>query len=232
MVFTIEARVGSEGKLFGSVTTAVIADAVEAQSSVAIDRRKSEIADQIKTAGQHVLPSASPRVRRSLLRSLPRKSRETLVLNTAGLVIGGYCPAKNAGRARVVPIFIHKTIHMVFHKVVPLSTGLTVKPHDRRRPFHHCHPTNLLQSRFDNVPSRENRTLLIRSRRRLGRRKSSPHNLEAEESVSVPCCLSKAIGAVSSSGSCPTILPTGAPSHLRCGAPSRKCRPVDVDRRR
>ena len=58
MVFTIEARVGSEGKLFGSVTAADIADAVEAQSSVAIDRRKIEIADQIKTAGQHVVTSS------------------------------------------------------------------------------------------------------------------------------------------------------------------------------
>ena len=58
MVFTIEARVGSEGKLFGSVTAAHIADAVEAQSSVAIDRRKIEIADQIKTAGQHVVTAS------------------------------------------------------------------------------------------------------------------------------------------------------------------------------
>ena len=47
-------------------------------------------------------------------------------MNTAGLVIyRAGCiafPAKNMGRARVVLMFIHRLIHTVFHKVVPLSS--------------------------------------------------------------------------------------------------------------
>jgi large subunit ribosomal protein L9 len=48
----ISARVGDEGKLFGSVTTLQIHEALTAQG-VEIDRRRVELADPIKEAGEH-----------------------------------------------------------------------------------------------------------------------------------------------------------------------------------
>jgi large subunit ribosomal protein L9 len=47
----VKARAGEGGRLFGSVTTADVADAVEAQMGVAIDRRKLHIADAVKELG-------------------------------------------------------------------------------------------------------------------------------------------------------------------------------------
>lgn len=49
----ILARVGEEGQLFGSVTTVMIADAVEAQLGVTPDRKRFETHGAIKTAGEH-----------------------------------------------------------------------------------------------------------------------------------------------------------------------------------
>jgi large subunit ribosomal protein L9 len=52
----ITARAGTEGRLFGSVTTTDIADAVEAQTGAVVDRRKIELAEPIKTVGTHAVP--------------------------------------------------------------------------------------------------------------------------------------------------------------------------------
>lgn len=49
----VEARVGEEGFLFGSVTAQMIADAVKAQADIDIDRRRVEIKTAIKSAGTH-----------------------------------------------------------------------------------------------------------------------------------------------------------------------------------
>jgi large subunit ribosomal protein L9 len=56
-VVTIAARAGAEGKLFGSVTTTEIADAVAAQTGVAIDRRQLHLDEPIKTIGTHLVPA-------------------------------------------------------------------------------------------------------------------------------------------------------------------------------
>lgn len=50
---TIEARVGDEGQLFGSVTTQMIADALADQYGIQIDRKIIDLKDAIKTAGGH-----------------------------------------------------------------------------------------------------------------------------------------------------------------------------------
>jgi large subunit ribosomal protein L9 len=55
-VITVEARAGTEGRLFGSVTAADIAAAVEAQTNVQIDRRKIALGEPIKTLGTHTVP--------------------------------------------------------------------------------------------------------------------------------------------------------------------------------
>ena len=56
-VVTISARAGAEGKLFGSVTTTEIADAVAAQTGVELDRRQLHLDEPIKTIGTHLVPT-------------------------------------------------------------------------------------------------------------------------------------------------------------------------------
>ena len=53
---TITARAAAEGRLFGSVTTADIAEAVEAQTGAVLDRRKIRLAEPLKSVGTHVVP--------------------------------------------------------------------------------------------------------------------------------------------------------------------------------
>ena len=50
---TIEARAGAEGKLFGSITTTDIAEAVEAQTGIVLDRRHVHLDEPIRSAGEH-----------------------------------------------------------------------------------------------------------------------------------------------------------------------------------
>ena len=50
---TISARAGAEGKLFGSVTTTDIAEAVRAQAGIEIDRRKLHLDEPIREIGSH-----------------------------------------------------------------------------------------------------------------------------------------------------------------------------------
>src|SRR5262245_55245599 len=56
-VITVTARAGGEGRLFGSVTTADISAAIEAQTNVQIDRRKLVLPEPIKTLGTHIVPA-------------------------------------------------------------------------------------------------------------------------------------------------------------------------------
>ncbi len=50
---TVEARIGEEGQLFGSVTSAMIADAVAKQLDAQIDRKRIGRSQAIKMAGRH-----------------------------------------------------------------------------------------------------------------------------------------------------------------------------------
>jgi large subunit ribosomal protein L9 len=52
---TITARAGAEGRLFGSVTTTDIAEAIEAQTGAVLDRRKINLPEPIKSVGTHVI---------------------------------------------------------------------------------------------------------------------------------------------------------------------------------
>jgi len=52
----VGARAGEGGRLFGSVTTADIAEAVAAQLEVEIDRRRIGLDEPIKELGEHELP--------------------------------------------------------------------------------------------------------------------------------------------------------------------------------
>ncbi len=50
--FTIKVKAGAEGRLFGSVTSADVAAAVESQAHVALDKRQLHV-DHIKTTGTY-----------------------------------------------------------------------------------------------------------------------------------------------------------------------------------
>ena len=50
---TILAKVGEEGQLFGSVTTAMIADAINEQIGIPVDRKKIDLGKAIKVVGEH-----------------------------------------------------------------------------------------------------------------------------------------------------------------------------------
>lgn len=54
---TIAARAGAEGKLFGSVTTTEISEAVATQTGIEIDRRKLHLDEPIKSLGTHLVPA-------------------------------------------------------------------------------------------------------------------------------------------------------------------------------
>lgn len=55
-IVNIKARAGSGGKLFGSVTSAEIAEAVEEQTGVRLDRKQLRLDDPIKSLGTHSVP--------------------------------------------------------------------------------------------------------------------------------------------------------------------------------
>jgi large subunit ribosomal protein L9 len=53
---TVRARAGAEGRLFGSVTAADVAEAIEAQTGAVVDRRRVHLVEPIKSVGSHVVP--------------------------------------------------------------------------------------------------------------------------------------------------------------------------------
>jgi large subunit ribosomal protein L9 len=57
-VVTVFAKVGEEGRLFGSVTTVMIGEAIADQLGVEIDRRKIETHGHIKDVGPHIVSVA------------------------------------------------------------------------------------------------------------------------------------------------------------------------------
>ena len=55
MVLTVTARGGGSGRLFGSVTNQEIADALEKNAGIKLDKRKIVIADPIKSVGTYTV---------------------------------------------------------------------------------------------------------------------------------------------------------------------------------
>jgi len=55
-VITIEARTGEDERLFGSVTAANIASAIEKARGVRVDRRRVRLDEPIKSLGTHQVP--------------------------------------------------------------------------------------------------------------------------------------------------------------------------------
>lgn len=55
-VITIEARTGEDERIFGSVTAANIAGAIEQARGIHLDRRKIRLQDPIRSLGTHQVP--------------------------------------------------------------------------------------------------------------------------------------------------------------------------------
>ena len=55
MTLTVTAKGGGAGRLFGSVTNQEIADALKANSGIALDKRKIVISDPIKSVGTYTV---------------------------------------------------------------------------------------------------------------------------------------------------------------------------------
>jgi large subunit ribosomal protein L9 len=55
-VITIEARTGEDERLFGSITAANIASAIESARDVHLDRRRIKLDEPIKSLGTHQVP--------------------------------------------------------------------------------------------------------------------------------------------------------------------------------
>jgi large subunit ribosomal protein L9 len=55
-VITISAKAGAEGKLFGSVTTTELAESVQAQTGIELDRRRIHLDEPIRSIGIHEVP--------------------------------------------------------------------------------------------------------------------------------------------------------------------------------
>jgi large subunit ribosomal protein L9 len=56
-VIKVSAKAGPEGRLFGSITSADVVDAIRAQTGIELDRRQLEM-EPFKTAGQHSLTAS------------------------------------------------------------------------------------------------------------------------------------------------------------------------------
>ena len=54
-VVTVQAKAGSEGRLFGSITSADITAAIETQTGVRLDRKRLQLDEPLKTLGSHVV---------------------------------------------------------------------------------------------------------------------------------------------------------------------------------
>jgi large subunit ribosomal protein L9 len=53
---TIAARVGTEGRLFGSVGTAEVVEAIAEQTGIELERRQVRLDEPIKESGTHLVP--------------------------------------------------------------------------------------------------------------------------------------------------------------------------------
>lgn len=52
-VIDIKVKTGAEGRLYGSVTAADVASAVESQTGIVLDRKKLAVPDHIKSVGEY-----------------------------------------------------------------------------------------------------------------------------------------------------------------------------------
>ena len=52
-IIRLHARAGEKGRLYGSITNQEVADALEAQHGIKLEKRRLELAEPIRTVGEH-----------------------------------------------------------------------------------------------------------------------------------------------------------------------------------
>lgn len=55
ITIVLKSKAGENGKLFGSITTKEIAESLETEKNIAIDKRKFELDDAIKSVGEYTV---------------------------------------------------------------------------------------------------------------------------------------------------------------------------------
>lgn len=55
LVLIIKVKTGDDGKMFGSITNAAIAEELEHQFDISLDKRKIQLEEPIKTVGEHAV---------------------------------------------------------------------------------------------------------------------------------------------------------------------------------
>ena len=81
MLLHVKVKTGDDGKMFGSVTSANIADEIHQQFEIDIDKRKIDLESPIKATGDyevklHLHPETSPSLKVRVESSNPRPARE------------------------------------------------------------------------------------------------------------------------------------------------------------
>jgi large subunit ribosomal protein L9 len=56
LIAVLQVKTGDDGKMFGSVTTGMIADQLKTQFDIVLDKRKIQLEHPIKTLGEHDIP--------------------------------------------------------------------------------------------------------------------------------------------------------------------------------
>jgi large subunit ribosomal protein L9 len=101
----IEKKAGEEGKLFGSVTTLMIEEAIGAQLGPDVDHRKMEIGYAIKTTGDHpVIVSVFGDVKAELVvRVVPEGAgAQTIAAAAAPVEVVEEAPVESEGLSEIV----------------------------------------------------------------------------------------------------------------------------------
>ena len=86
-IVKVVAQVGDEGQLFGSVTSQMIADALKESTGIEVDKRRIELGQAIKTAGQHEVSISIYRTIKTTVKLLVVGSEEELVEETVEEVV-------------------------------------------------------------------------------------------------------------------------------------------------
>lgn len=79
----VVAQVGDEGQLFGSVTSQMIADALKESTGIEVDKRRIELGQAIKTAGEHEVSISIYRTIKTTVKLLVVGSEAELVEEAA-----------------------------------------------------------------------------------------------------------------------------------------------------
>ena len=98
-IVKVVAQVGDEGQLFGSVTSQMIADALKESTGIEVDKRRIELGQAIKTAGQHEVSISIYRTIKTTVKLLVVGSEEELVEETVEEVVEAVEDAPEAAEA-------------------------------------------------------------------------------------------------------------------------------------